>query len=52
MRERISLQDFSYSCLLTNRLVNSVEPDQPSSQKLADLDLLCFQNWIYQDLYG
>ena len=25
----------------------SVKPDQLASQKPADLDLHCFQNWIY-----
>ena len=30
-----------------SRVVDSIYPDQPDSQKLADLDPHCFQNRIY-----
>ena len=31
----------------TNRVKNSVDPDQLASEKPADLDAHCFQNLIY-----
>ena len=35
----------------TGRVENSVDPDQLASEKSADLDLHCFQNKIYIDVY-
>ena len=35
------------TCAFANRVENSVDPDQLASQKPADLNLHCFQNWIY-----
>ena len=36
--------------VFTSKGENSVDPDQLASQKPADLDLHCFQNWIYPTL--
>ena len=37
-----------YEHVFTSRVENSVDPDQLASKKLADQDLHCFQNIIYQ----
>ena len=43
----VNWQDSSYLCVFTNRVVNSVDPDQLASPKPADLDLHCFQHRIH-----
>ena len=44
------LQDNSYKYVLSNRVDNSVDPDQLASKKPADLDRHCFHNMIHTGL--